>query len=398
MDRDDQRIEAIRRAMREEGLTALLCTLPSNVLLTTGYWPVVGTSVVVAGLHRTIAIVPEDERALAERGWADEVRAFEPGSLERIFGVMDAAAPLVREAARDLGLSGERVGYEARGAFEPASYVAMHVYGAGTLELLREASPDAQPSGADALLARLKAVKTPREVEGIRAACRIAERAFVAGVQHIRAGVTEVEGAARFGVPLAAPSHPRSGGHVAFMSGPNAARAHGSHASSGDRRLQEGDLVLVHCNSYAGGLWTDITRTFCLGPPDERRRRMYEAVLAARAAALASIRPGARAADVDRAAREVLASHGFGGAFKHPTGHGVGHAAIDHDALPRIHPRSDGTLDAGMVFNVEPAVYLEGLDGMRHCDVVAVTEGGVDLLTPFQADAAALTIAGGAGP
>jgi Xaa-Pro aminopeptidase len=108
-------------------------------------------------------------------------------------------------------------------------------------------------------------------------------------------------------------------------------------------------------------------------------------VFAARAAALSAIRPGATGAEVDRAARSVLAERGYGPEFKHPTGHGVGFAAIDHNARPRLHPKSPDVLEPGMVFNVEPGLYFED-GGMRHCDMVAVTDNGAELLTPFLCD------------
>jgi Xaa-Pro aminopeptidase/Xaa-Pro dipeptidase len=171
------------------------------------------------------------------------------------------------------------------------------------------------------------------------------------------------------------------------MSGPNGARAYGAYARSTDRVLAEGDLALVHCNSYADGFWTDITRTYSAGgAPREADAALFDAVREARAAALAAIRPGARARDVDRAAREALTAHGLGDLFKHPTGHAVGFTAIDHDAPPRLHPRSPDVLEEGMVFNVEPAVYREGHGGIRYCDMVAVTATGANLLTPFQPD------------
>src|SRR5205823_5338313 len=144
------------------------------------------------------------------------------------------------------------------------------------------------------------------------------------------------------------------------MSGPNAARAGRAYARSRATRLRDGDLVLLHCNSYAEGYWTDITRTYSLGAAGAVNRRMFAAVLEARAAALATIRAGVRAADVDAAARRTLEAHGFGDAFTHQTGHGVGFAAINHDARPRLHPRSPDILDVGMVFNVEPAIYVAG--------------------------------------
>jgi Xaa-Pro aminopeptidase len=87
-----------------------------------------------------------------------------------------------------------------------------------------------------------------------------------------------------------------------------------------------------------------------------------------------------------------LQSRGFGKEFRHPTGHGVGFGAIDAHALPRLHPKSPDVLEAGMVFNVEPAIYIEGYGGVRHCDLVALTEKGAEVLTPWQAGMESLLI------
>jgi Xaa-Pro aminopeptidase len=170
------------------------------------------------------------------------------------------------------------------------------------------------------------------------------------------------------------------------MSGENSAKAHAAYARTRARQLRSGDLVMMHCNSCVQGFWTDITRAFHLGEPDERVVKMYEAVAEASQAALAEIRPGARASEVDRAAREVLSGKGFGKAFKHQTGHGVGFAAISADARPRLHPKSPDVLESGMVFNVEPAIYIDGFGGIRQCDLVVVNENGAEVLTDFQRD------------
>ena len=103
----------------------------------------------------------------------------------------------------------------------------------------------------------------------------------------------------------------------------------------------------------------------------------------ARQAALATIAPGSKAKDVDLAARSVLGKRNFGAQFKHGTGHGVGFAAANSNGIPRIDPESPDVLAAGMTFNIEPAVYIEGYGGMRHCDMVAVTETGAEVLTDF---------------
>ena len=145
------------------------------------------------------------------------------------------------------------------------------------------------------------------------------------------------------------------------MSGPNSALADAAYARSRERLLQSGDLVMVHCNSYVDGFWTDITRTYVAGRPDRKQEAIYTAVFEARDAALSVTKPGIAAAEVDRAAREVLAQHGYMNEFTHQTGHGVGFDAISHNSRPRLHPKSPDVLEAGMVFNIEPAVYLKAM-------------------------------------
>jgi Xaa-Pro aminopeptidase len=390
MARDAERVERVRMALREAGWDALVCSLPADVLLLTGYWPVVGTALaVVTREGHTALLAPEDERELAEQGGADVLRTFQPGSLKDLRNATEAVRGPLAEAVTSLRIQRGRIGYEHGGFFEPSSYASMHFYGVSVLDLLAASCPAAKPVPADELLAVLRSVKTPSEVGRIRTACRIAGHAFAEGAARLRPGLRETEAAAQFQAPLSTrgvgfEGVRRAGGFAYCMAGAHAAQAFGAYARSRHTELARGDFVLVHCNSYADGYWTDITRTYCLGGPDDRQRPLYEAVFAARAAALGAIRPGVRAAHVDGAARSVLRDHGFGDAFKHTTGHGVGFAAINHNARPRLHPKSGEVLEAGMVFNVEPAVYLDGFGGVRHCDVVAVTDHGVEVLTPFQ--------------
>jgi len=120
-----------------------------------------------------------------------------------------------------------------------------------------------------------------------------------------------------------------------------------------------------------------------LGAPDEQLQQLYEALASAREAAFAVIRPGACASMVDRAARLVLTDRGYGEFFCHGAGHGVGFSAIDHEEWPEIHPCSKQTLEEGMVFNIEPGIYLPGFGGLRDCNMVAVTASGYELLSPF---------------
>ena len=397
-ERDTERLRRIQEAIQSARLDAVVCTLPANVLLCSGYWPVIGASLAVVTVEgRSVILCPKDEAELAQCGWADEVRTFEPASVSEIRSTAEAAQAALQQLAHELKLTCMRVGYELGPASEAASYAAMYLYGGTIVEMLRTAMPSAALAPVDDILARLAMVKTPHEVGGVRAACEIAAEAFHAGARHLRPGLKETEAAALFRTPLSTLGVGRDGvaradGFTFCMSGPNSAEAGGAYARSRARAIRASEFVLLHCNSYADGLWTDITRTYSLFEADAQQRAIYAAVFEARGAALAAIRPGARAAEVDRAARDVLRRHGLGAQFKHSTGHGVGFAVIAHNALPRIHEKSDEVLETGMVFNVEPAVYIEGWGGMRHCDMVAVGAAGADLLTPFQATAEELVL------
>jgi Xaa-Pro aminopeptidase len=398
MARDVERIERIQAGLQEARLDALICTLPANVLLVSGYWPVLGSSVAIAMRDgRVVLLVPSDERELAECGGADQVVEFEASSLAAVRTVLESVCAPFQELFQRLGLHNGVVGCETGELMEPASYAAMHLYGSAVLELLTDAFKSGSLAPADELLARLKSVKTPIELDRIRRACRIADCAYELGARQLRPGLKESEAAMLFHGPLQTVGTgfegvARADGFVFCMSGPNAGRAYGAYARSRARVLRLADLALVHCNSYADGYWTDITRTFALGKSDARQQRLYDAVFAARAAALAEARAGARAADVDRSVRSTLAERGFDQQFKHATGHGVGFAAIDHQARPRLHPKSDDRLEAGMVFNIEPGIYFEDYGGVRHCDMVAVTESGAELLTPFQSEPEELVV------
>lgn len=393
---NDERRAMIRRTLYRHGLDGLVCALPENVLMISGYWPMVGKSIAMASADGRIElIVPDDERELATGGWADSIHTFPAGSLDAIVPTLDAIRPRFDEAAVSLGLRGARIGFEGNEGSAAAGYPEVHMFGSGMASLLNSTFLLARPADAARALQYLRAIKTPYEVDRIRAACMLAATAYRDGARMLRAGMTEIEAVVPFRIPLfdgTTAGATRRDGFVFCMSGPNGAEAYRSYQRSRDRRLDSGDFVLVHCNSYLDGYWTDITRTFLLGPADGRSRDLLDAIAEARRAAIDAVRPGARAADVDRAAREVLSGRGFAEEFKHPAGHGVGFLAIDHNAWPCLHPASNDVLESGMVFNIEPGIYIDGSAGLRHCDMVAVTADGCELLTPFLPDPADLIL------
>jgi Xaa-Pro aminopeptidase len=385
MRRDEDRIARIRRALETHGLDVLVCGLRANVLLLSGYWPVIGSALAVATRDGAIAlIVPEDEAEFASAGWPDLLHTFDVGPLDRLTTIVEAVRRPLAAATSGLAIAGTAtVGFEGGAAFDPSGYASTCVYGAALEHLLPDVFPRADLRDATECLAELRSVLTERELRRLRTACAIAQAAYENTAATIRVGMTELEIAEHLRAGLASAQHDRCDGFAYCMSGPNSARAYAAYQQSRRRVIADGDFVLVHCNSYCNGFWTDITRTFCVGAVSDQQREICDAVHMARQSALEAIRPGASAASVDRAAREVLTRRGFGTAFKHATGHGVGFAAIDHNARPRIHPASDALLEVGMVFNIEPAIYLLDIAGMRHCDDVVVTPAGAECLTPF---------------
>lgn len=386
--RDEQRIGLVQSVLREHNLDAIVVSLPSHVLLLTRYYPVVGVSIAICTRDSEITLVaPEDEKQFAEQGWAAHVEYFQPVTLDELPPLQQSViAPLKRAAAR-LQLSSGRIGVESGPASEPSSYSAFNCYGSALYDIAKEVWPGAELVNAQAVLRHLCAVKTSAELRKIRTACSIAAAAFEAGRKRIMPEASEIELAANFtgafATAAASAGIDRQHAFLYCMSGPKSAQAYYAYAHSTDRKLGRRDWALVHCNSHVGGYWTDITRTYVMGKHTDRHQEMFRAVLEARDAALAAIRPGMKASGVDAAAREVIEKHGFKDRFKHQTGHGVGFGAIDAHAIPRIHPQSDDVLETGMVFNIEPAIYREGFGGVRQCEMAAVTDTGAELLTPF---------------
>lgn len=169
MEADLERRARLRAALVENDLDAFVCVRPANVLLLSGYWPVLGTSLAICTRDgRVWLLVPEDERALAECGGAEEIRTFQAGSLDALTSVEETVARVLERATCDLGLFDGYFGYEESAMFEPCPYAALHIYGASMIPLLQKACPTTCLIPADAILARMRSVLTPVEIARVR--------------------------------------------------------------------------------------------------------------------------------------------------------------------------------------------------------------------------------------
>lgn len=224
------------------------------------------------------------------------------------------------------------------------------------------------------LVEDLRVVKTPEELELIRASTRLNERVFQQVYGQIVAGQSERELARLIESTMLDLGAQRPSFDTIAAFGENAAKP---HAVPGERRLKAGETILIDMGLVLNGYCSDMSRTFVLGEPDALFITRQRLVRAAQQAAIAAIRAGVTGAVVDQAAREVLRDGGYGEAFGHGLGHGVGLAV--HEA-PRLSPYGQSPLAAGMVVTVEPGLYLADWGGIRLENMVIVTEDGCEVL------------------
>lgn len=226
------------------------------------------------------------------------------------------------------------------------------------------------PVLATDVLRRLRMIKDPAEIDALRKAGAAIDRVHARVPEFLAPGRTEADVAADIAEAIVAEGH----SEVAFIivgSGPNGADPH--HECS-DRELRAGDIVVVDIGGpYEPGYNSDSTRTYSIGEPDPEVARRYAVLQRAQQAAVAAVRPGVTAEQIDAAARDVLAAEGLAEAFVHRTGHGIGLSVHEE---PYIVSGNDLPLEVGMAFSVEPGVYFPGHWGARIEDIVVVTEGG----------------------
>jgi Xaa-Pro aminopeptidase len=225
------------------------------------------------------------------------------------------------------------------------------------------------------LVDRMRAAKTPDELQAIRDAVTLADSAFVHLLGIAQVGVSERD------LAWELESYLRRNGSegVAFnpivASGPNASMP---HHTPGDRPIQAGEPIIVDWGARVRGYCSDITRTIILGSPDEKFSTLYTVVLEAQERAEARIQTGMTGAKADGHARRVIEEAGYGEQFSHSLGHGVGLAIHE---TPKLGRTSEDTLEDGMVFSVEPGIYLPGWGGIRIEDLVTLEGGRVVVLT-----------------
>jgi Xaa-Pro aminopeptidase len=284
-----------------------------------------------------------------------EQSRIEVPDLDRVAS-MAPAPPAILEHARRLGVG--RLGFERH-----AVTVAQH-------DELRDAFEGIELVGIGREVERLRWTKDPDELALIRAAQEATDAAFEELLDVLAVGMTERQAAAH--LEQAIGRHGADGlsfpSIVAF--GEHAAEPH-HHPCH--RALAEGDVIKTDFGALVDGYHTDMTRTFAFGEPTAQLRKVHDLVAAAQQAGIDAIRPGVRGRDVDATARAVIADAGYGDAFSHGLGHGVG---LEIHEGPSVGSTSEDELTVGSVVTVEPGVYLPAIGGVRIEDTVEVTDDG----------------------
>ena len=396
MSLDPARDARNREAMQAHNLDALVCRLPENVLLLTGYWPLSSFAFALVPREGPRALIAVNtEEAAIPAGAADEVRTFGWGVISAVdpYGdVQRHLSALIRSAGLDRG----RMGYE--GSFEsvaPGHMAGETMVPAGvTYNMIARAAPDATLIDATAALHRARARKTPEEIARLRLTNEIAALGLEAFCAAYEPGRTEAEVAAQIeatimsrGIGYKGARHVRS--WTQLMTGRDSARAYTPHPATSARMIGRGDLGVLELATVVDGYWSDLTRTLVAGaPPSARQDELYAAIVAAHEAVMSAARPGMTGAAVDALARREIERRGFGAYFLHHTGHGLGFRY--HEPHPFLHPANEDLVEEGMVSSLEPGLYVEGFGGLRLEENIVLTENGAELLSVFPTALSAL--------
>jgi Xaa-Pro aminopeptidase len=222
----------------------------------------------------------------------------------------------------------------------------------------------------------LREVKDAAEIAAIRHAVEVQEQAFEAVLPLFKPGATEWDLALQLDFEMRRRGALMVSFDTIVASGPRGAMPHGT---ASDKPLKKGELIVVDWGCIVDGYCSDQTMTVCLGKPKDREaKKVFEIVQRAQRTCIDGIRPGMNVRDIDKLAREVIVNAGYGDYFGHGTGHSLG---LEIHEEPRVSPLGNGTAVPGLVFTVEPGIYLPGRFGVRLEDIVVVTETGADVLT-----------------
>jgi Xaa-Pro aminopeptidase len=344
----NNRISAARACLERAGADLLLVSNLSNIRYLTGF----------TGSEALLVLSRNEGWFLTDSRYTSQANAEVTGAkVVEFSSKMDSLIGILQEAGA------------AKVAFE-AGHTSVAVF-----RELSSKLPGVEFVSADAGLTSIRTVKDPDELQLLERVAGIASQALLEIVGGIKPGAVESEVA--WALEIAMRNRGAEGKSFDFIvaSGERGALPHGK---ASDKKIAAGELVTIDYGAFYQGYCSDETVTVCLGEPDSRQREVYETVRVAQEIAIEAVRPGISFRDLDAKARDYITAKGFGQYFGHGLGHGIG---LDIHEHPTVSFRSAALVEEGMVFTVEPGIYIPGWGGVRIEDSVVVERDGCRRIT-----------------
>ena len=347
----------LQQTMNEDSIDVLYFDDPLTVAYLTGFESEPHERVAAALIFsdKTWLIVPELEKQSASKST----------ECDRVLSYRDDESPwlLLSYALKDYSDSIQHIGVDETSLVLSRYHALKNVFkGASFVD-------------STSLIQDLRVIKQPHELETMRAAGRLADKALEIGIATLKTGITEEEVVARIEYEIKKLGVKEMSFPTMVLFGDHAASPHGD---PGGRELQPDEWVLFDLGVVYNGYTSDMTRTVVYGKADEKTKDIYTVVKEAQKKAQAFVRPGVLAGDIDRTAREHIEKAGYGEQFSHRLGHGLGKSVHEY---PNIAPDVDIEIKENMCFSIEPGIYIEGYYGVRVEDCIIVTESQAEPLT-----------------
>ncbi len=345
------RIKKIYQKLKKENLDGFLVSFPANISYFTGY----------NSRDSYLLVSKKQNIYITDSRYTEEAKK----SLKRVALVKQSNGSVFKIIADCCqALKSKRVGFEER--YLPfAEYKKIEEELKGHIDLVPTHS----------LIENLRQIKDKEELNRIKKAIQITIAALRFIPKFILPGKREIEVAAELQHFIRYNGASASSFEIIVASGPNSSFPH--HMTS-QRKIKPNEPVLIDIGVDYQGYKSDLTRVFFLGKINSLVRRVYDIVLEAQGKAIAKIKPGVFINRIDKTARQHITQKGYGGFFGHNLGHGVG---IEVHEEPHISAKAENKLVAGMVFTVEPGIYLPDKFGIRIEDMVLVTQKGCEVLS-----------------
>jgi Xaa-Pro aminopeptidase len=355
------RLKKLRRGLVRRRLDGFLSVGRENIYYLCGF----------SGVDSWLLITAEREILITDFRFQEQADAILPPECEVSLRTRKSLSAKAVELCRDLSL--KKIGFEER----HLSY--------GEFYCLKKALRSRELMPVGELVEALRMMKDPEEIILLRRSARMTTRVLSMVMKGLTPSLTEFDVAGRINIGLL-----RDGGRSAFPPIVAAGtRSSQPHAVASYNSIGVGNVLLIDMGAESEVYNSDMTRTFVLGNFPRKFKTIYRAVLGAQKKAIRAIRPGVQASLVDGAARRYLEERGYGRYFGHSLGHGVG---LEVHERPAISSRSRDVIKEGMVFTVEPGVYIPGWGGIRIEDTVLVTANGCEILTEYPKDLESMVI------